>query len=192
MNEDILTSRSGRRMYQTISPIYKDSEIMHWFYQVAGIELDDLKVYAEQINEQGFIRTATWGLELIERLYGIEPDETLSEEERKQRIIMKKTSSQPNNPALLDADIETLTERETETKEQHGAYKIVINLQPGLTLIDTSALFHLIEKKKPAHIDFDVGVENKIQTEITIDTSMEAVAFLRCGEALCGFQDELL
>ena len=88
--EQILTSESAKRMIDYVSPIYGESRIGLWLFQVIGLELDDVQEICEDIYDQMFISRATWSLLYWEKAYGITPLSDQTIEQRRQQIKQRR------------------------------------------------------------------------------------------------------
>ena len=77
------TSESAQRMMSRVSPIYGDSYVGKWIFQVMGIEIDEARRIIGSLRDQCFLDRTTWGIRFWEQRYGIEPDESLSLEDRR-------------------------------------------------------------------------------------------------------------
>lgn len=87
LRETMLTSPSGQRMIDRVTPIYDDSYIGLAMFQAIGLEYDKLWEIARTLPLQLFPESVTWGMELWERRYGITPVEGKTLEERRQKVL---------------------------------------------------------------------------------------------------------
>lgn len=67
----MITSKKGREMLLTLSPIYEQSLVMNSIYEAIGSEFDNLELLNEEIELQLFPQTATWGLNFWENRVGL-------------------------------------------------------------------------------------------------------------------------
>lgn len=88
--EQFPTSESAKRMLSYVTPgFYDNSYVGKWLYQVMGLEYDDARKLAEELQYQMFPETATWGLMYHEIKWGLPVRTNLSYEERRQLIYQK-------------------------------------------------------------------------------------------------------
>ena len=63
---------------------YSNSYTGLWMYEVIGREWDEMRGWAEELQNEIHPQTCTWSVAIWEWVYGIEPDETLPLEYRRQ------------------------------------------------------------------------------------------------------------
>ena len=77
--ENFPTSESGKRQLGYVSEeFYEKSYVGKWLYQVMGLEYDEARRLVEELPEQMFPETATWGLMYHEIKWGLPVRENLS------------------------------------------------------------------------------------------------------------------
>lgn len=101
--EEFPTSKSAIRMINTVSKgFYDKSYVAKWLYQIMGVEVDDLKKIMDEIPQQIFPETATWGLVYHEQKWQIPIRENLSYEERRRLIYQKRDCRSPMTPYRME------------------------------------------------------------------------------------------
>lgn len=173
--ENFPTSPAAKRMMKTVSPIYDKSYVAKWIFQVMGLEIDEAWQYIEELRLQAFPETATWGITYWEQRYNIPPDESLSLEERRQRVIIKRGKRSPMNPARIERIVRDVTGREDMVTEQNGEYTFYISILPGESTVDYQELIDTIKSVKPSHLAFKVLFETDVS--MTIQVNNQAYAF---------------
>ena len=73
---------------------YLESVIMNELMDASGIEFDNVRDAIDDILNQFFVATATWGLDSWEEFLGIATDTSKTIDERRQAIIQKINGSQ--------------------------------------------------------------------------------------------------
>lgn len=162
--EKFPTSPAAKRMIKTISPIYDNSYVGKWLFQVMGMEMDEAWAFFEELRLQAFPDTATWGIIYWEQRYHIVPDESLTIEERRQRVIVKRGKRSPMNPARIEQFTTDVTGRQAVVTERNEEYVFLISILPGDSEIDYSELIKTIRSVKPSHLSFRV----LFQTDISL------------------------
>lgn len=140
--ENFPTRELARDMMGMISPIYDNSYVGKWIFEVMSVPLSLAQDTINELREQAFPETATWSLPYWEQSYGLPTNEALSIEERRSRVISKRNYRKPMNPAriemLLNANIHRVEERlkslkavkEKGTKEtEFELFKVVENVE---------------------------------------------------------------
>ena len=173
--ENFPTSPAAKRMMKTVSPIYDKSYVAKWIFQVMGLEIDEAWQFIEELRLQAFPETATWGITYWEQRYNIPPDESLSIEERRQRVIIKRGKRSPMNPARIERIVRDVTGREDTVTEQNGEYTFYISILPGESTVDYQELIETIKSVKPSHLAFKVLFETDVS--MTIQVSNQAYTF---------------
>lgn len=164
--EQILTSESAKRMIDYVSPIYGESRIGLWLFQVIGLELDDVQEICEDIYDQMFISRATWSLPYWEKAYGITPlpDQTI--EQRRQQIKQRR-EKKALNPARFEKILSSLSGVEAKIVENTGKNTFQVIFYGTVNNYDE--VLRRIEQLKPAHLICDVHVSEVSESETNIN-----------------------
>lgn len=174
------TSESASRMLSSVTQdFYEKSYVGKWIFQVMGLEYDDMQTIVEELPDQFFPETATWGLKYHEMKWGLAVRENLSYEERRQLIYQKRDCRAPMTPYRMERYLEMATGLEVRVVDANDSgdygfeaahpniFKVYfIDDGDGGTL-DTAAVFALIDKLKQSHTTYSVNE----RTEITLDNS---------------------
>ncbi len=162
--EKFPTSPAAQRMMKTVSPVYDKSYVGKWIFQVMGMEVDEAWAFFEELRLQAFPETATWGIVYWEQRYHIPPDDSLTTEERRQRVIVKRGKRSPMNPTRIEQFIRDVTGRQSEITERNEEYAFSVSILPGESEVDYHELIRTIRSVKPSHLSFTV----LFQTDINI------------------------
>lgn len=180
--ENFPTSPAAKRMLKTVSPIYDNAYVAKWIFQVMGLEIDEAWQFIEELRLQAFPETATWGIEYWEQRYHIAPDESLSLEERRQRVIIKRGKRSPMNPARIERIVRDVTGREDIVTEDNGTYTFHISILPGESTVDYQELIDTIKSVKPSHLAFKVLFETDVSMTIQVNNQAYTFEYPLCGE----------
>lgn len=162
--EKFPTSPAAKRMMKTVSPVYDKSYVGKWIFQVMGMEVDEAWTFFEELRLQAFPETATWGIVYWEQRYHIPPDDNMTTEERRQRVIVKRGKRSPMNPTRIEQFIRDVTGRQSEITERNEEYAFSVSILPGESEVDYHELIRTIRSVKPSHLSFTV----LFQTDINI------------------------
>lgn len=173
--ENFPTSTTALKMLQEVSPIYDNSYVAKWIYQVIGLEIDEARKYIEELRLQAFPETATWGIVYWEQRYHIAPDESLSLDDRRKRIISRRGKRAPMNPARLEFFLQDVTGRSVVVTEQKGQYVFFVTILDGDSAVDYHEVNQIIKAVKPSHLSFQIYIEADIT--LTIKTGNESWKF---------------
>ena len=164
--EKFPTSPAAKRMMKTVSPVYDKSYVGKWIFQVMGMEVDEAWVFFEELRLQAFPETATWGIIYWEQRYHIVPDESLTIEERRRRVIIKRGKRSPMNPARIEQFTMDVTGRQAVVTEHNEEYVFLISILPGESEVDYSELIRTIRSMKPSHLSFRVLFQTDVNLTI--------------------------
>ena len=153
MNEQVLTSPKGTTMLSYLPDYYATSRVMRSIMQAQGAELDSLFQTLDEILNQSFVPTATWGLEIWEQELGIHTEKNKPVDQRRSVIISKLRGIGTVTVSLIKSIAEAYDGGTVEVTEEPGEYKFTV------TFVDTRGvppniddLKAAIEEIKPAHL----------------------------------------
>lgn len=167
------TSESAKRMMSRVTPIYKDSYVGKWLFEVMGLELDEARRIIENISDQCFVEKATWGLRYWEERYGIPVDETKSLDARRKAVLAKKRRAAAMSPAALDDILESLTSRDIEISETtDDPYTFAVQIGEGTNVVDIPAVIEKINSTKPSHLAYEITFPRKGSITICVGVAV--------------------
>ena len=156
--KEIITSPAAGRMLKTVTKdFYNDSYTGLWMFEVIGKEYDPMGEWAKNLRYETRPQTCTWSIGIWEFIYGLEPDETLTLEARRQRIISKRLSRPPLNPDRIAFMITEMTRSPVNIADPIAPYtfRVIIDENEN-TVFDSPAVIKTLRKKKPSHLSLDV------------------------------------
>ena len=137
---------------------YHNSNIVKSFIDSNSIEANILKDYVEDLNNNLYVKTATWGLDLFEEELGLTTDESISYEERRERILAKKRSSGITTKAMIKNTAEAFSGGEVEVIENFSDYSFIVKFVGIKGIPKNLTLFkNMIEEIKPAHLNYELA-----------------------------------
>lgn len=138
------------------STIWENSELIQSAYRNQGIELGLLYYYLEDLKNQLFIDSATWGLTYWEEEYGIVPNLNSDYEERREVIKARKRGQGTCTKALIKSVAESFSGGECEVIENTAPYTFTIKFT-GVKGIpkNMEGLKEVLNSIKPAHLLYD-------------------------------------
>lgn len=128
---------------------------MKAIYDVQCTELGSLYYYSNDLLEQCFIDTATWGLLYWEEEYGIETNLNQSYEQRREILKAKKRGQGTTTKAMLKNAAEAFSGGEVNIIEDNANYSFEVWFV-GVKGIprNMQAFKNMIEDIKPAHLTY--------------------------------------
>ena len=178
------TKESAKRMLSRITRIYDKSYVGKWIFEVMGAEIDPAWDKVEELREQASPGTATWGLKYWEQRYGIEPDESMSLEERRKRIVERRMPRLPINPERLEQMLSAICGRDVTIKENIAPYTFGIYIESSggnNSPVDMNRLFDLLNRVKPAHQRYRMSFVQNIGIIIATGTTAHKVYYPQAG-----------
>ena len=137
---------------------YHNSNIVKSFIDSNSIEANILKDYLEDLNNNLYVKTATWGLDLFEEELGLTTDKSISYEERRERILAKKRGNGTTTKAMIKNTAEAFSGGEVEVIENFNDYSFVVKFVGVKGIPKNLTLFkNMIEEIKPAHLNYELA-----------------------------------
>ena len=137
---------------------YHNSNIVKSFIDSNSIEANILKDYVEDLNNNLYVKTATWGLDLFEEELGLTTDESISYEERRERILAKKRGNGTTTKAMIKNTAEAFSGGEVEVIENFNDYSFIVKFIGTKGIPKNLTLFkNMIEEIKPAHLNYELA-----------------------------------
>lgn len=135
--------------------IYENNDIMQAIYKSQGEELGSLLYSLEDLINQFFIDTATWGLTYWEEEYGISTNLNYSYEERREVVKAKKRGQGTCTKALIKNVAEAFSGGEVNVIENTAPYIFTIQFIGVKGIPKNMAnLINAIDDIKPAHLGY--------------------------------------
>lgn len=172
---DIIRSPEAEAFLHSVTQgFYNQSYIGLWMYEVMGREWDELREWSEGMRTEIHPQTCTWSIGIWEWVYGFEPDESLTLEERRRRVLSRIFSTRPINPEVLRRGITATAGAETEVIDFVAPYTFSVTLRITNNPIPMERILRYIYETKPAHLSV-ASVEvvySLIENTIHIGTKM--------------------
>lgn len=164
--DSILTSENARRFIDFIAPVYGNGYVALWMFQAIGLSLDELTQAASGLGSQTVPQTSDWSIPDWEFEYGISPDPSLTDEQRRANIIMRMNFVAPANPARLE---------QIASASSGVPCNIVENISKNTFAIlmrelggDISNMKEVLDSAKPAHLIYVTRVALLRETESSV------------------------
>lgn len=185
--ENFPTSETAKEMLSYVSAeFYAKSYVAKWLYQVMGLEWDEVWAIVNSLAEQAFPETATWGLMYHEMKYGLPVSESMTYEERRRAIYLRRDVRRPMNPDSMEQIIFSITGCTAVVKDSNedssipaNTFTVAINM--GDDPVDLSSVIKKLRQVKQSHVTFTVRVCDLI--DLSIGTS--GVAWRKLAR-ICG------
>ena len=129
--DDFPTNDTADRMLSMISPIYDDSYVGKWIFEVLGKVFGDATQIIHDIELEAFPNTSTEMLPYWEEMYGINPKPGSNTEERRREIVYKRNIRKAMNPERIKSLLSETCGVESEIYENTGPYTYDVYIYTG-------------------------------------------------------------
>lgn len=158
---DIIRSPSAETFLRMVTQgFYNRSAMALWIYEVIGREWDELRVIVEGMQAETQPQTCTWSMGIWEWMYGIEADEEMPLEHRRQALMRQICGVKPANPAMFRRGLAALLgtgEEDIEIRDFLRPYTFGVIFRPtGTTAFDYKRVRAYLDASKPAHLAYQL------------------------------------
>jgi len=156
---DIIRSPAAERMIRSVTKdFYGKAYIGQWLFEVIGREYDEVVDWVEGLRDEIHPQTCTWSIGIWEWVYGFEPDESMTLQERRDRILNKIIRDAPINPASIEEAVAAITGCTVDVFEHTGPYRFRVEIdESGGSDYDLRAALMKVKQIKPSHLSFEFG-----------------------------------
>lgn len=156
---DIIHSPEAQMFLRSVTEgFYNRSYLALWLYEVIGREWDEMAAWSNDLKNEIFVQTCTWSIAIWEWVYGFEPDESLTLEERRQRILSKVRGVRPINPEVMRRGISEVSGSRAEVQDFSNPYSFSVTMNVTNRPIPMERVLRFIYETKPAHLAVSVEV----------------------------------
>ena len=156
--QDKIEIKREADLLEYLPSFYHNSDVIKTFMESNSIEVDTLKAYVDDLVKNLYVKTATWGLDLFEEELGLATDKSISYEERRERILAKKSGNGTTTKAMIKNTAEAFSGGEVEVIENFNDYSFVVKFVGVKGIPKNLTLFkNMIEEIKPAHLNYELA-----------------------------------
>lgn len=153
----MLTSPSGEKMIQRISPIYAKSQIEQAIYQAIGTEWDSSYNLVDEVLLQLFPQTATWGLAWWEQRNNLPTNLNEDIEIRRGKVIAKMQTRFPITPERIANVLKNYTRADVFITEGISSNIFEVLLETKTTINGSlQEIIEQVNKLKPSHMNYNL------------------------------------
>ena len=156
--QDKIEIKRETDLLEYLPSFYHNSDVIKTFMETNSIEVDTIKAYVEDLSNNLYVKTATWGLDLFEEELGLATDKSISYEERRERVLAKKRGNGTTTKAMIKNTAEAFSGGEVEVIENFNDYSFVVKFVGVKGIPKNLTLFRkMIEEIKPAHLNYELA-----------------------------------
>lgn len=188
--ENFPTSETAKRMmtYITGNGFYDKSYVGKWIFQVMGLEWDEAYKFADELQEQFFVETATWGLKYLEMMYSLPVREDIPVEERRRRLLEQRDTKAPMTPYRMEQIILSATGctvhigdiNDTPNYTEHPNV-FWCHVDEDGKAIDVGGIEKTLNKLKQSHTDYKLSHVIRLGLVINVKPREYGVQSALCG-----------
>ena len=167
----ILTSPMAQQIIDYVSPIYGNSYVGLWLFQAIGVALDEVCFIAEKLRTETNPATADLLLDYWEDHYGLMRDDSLTTKRRQTRLAAHLQSRGPCNPERLAAAVSSALGGATVQIRENFAQN-TFRVEVLETVTDIEPARAILDKKKPAHLLYEIQVIGPAYLESEVKTAV--------------------
>ena len=166
--QKILTNKKAQEIIDYVSQIYGDSYVGLWLFQTIGSVLGPACDLSAQLRSETNPATTTLLITYWENEYGLMPDDSLTLEQRRERITTIISSRGPCTPARLANAVSGALSVPVEIYENTGKNQFRVMVRGSVRSLEPARA--IINKMKPAHLTYEiVGIE-QMDANIELNT----------------------
>lgn len=144
----------SNRLLDKISPIYARSEIMKSIMKSNLTEIELVETLTSLVQDQAFVKKATWGINLWEEELGIDnPSSDL--ESRRAAVLSKIRTRAPVNLHTVEGALTAFARTNVTVNEIISEYMLVIEFfkRPDVSV---DGVIRTLDSIKPAHLGYNI------------------------------------
>lgn len=146
--------RRKQEMLDSLPPYYQESPEANAIMRGNASEIERKRAEAQDLLDQMFVSTATWGLGYWDRVLDLAPAPRMDTSQRRARIIAKLNGTAPATVKNLENVVNAyIKDGSAKIYEIHGEYRFEAELSAH-ELADSGIIYREINELKPAHLEF--------------------------------------
>lgn len=160
--QNIVTSPEALKALGRVSPIYGNGYVALWLYQAIGLQMDEVRQWAEEIALQTNPQTATWSIPMWEESLGVVSEPTWTLERRRQNVMNKKLVRAPMNPAKLAKLVTVSAGANAKIKEYTGKNHFTVYISSVPSMVNEELVRKDLDRTKPSHLIYTITYEQSV------------------------------
>ena len=164
------TKESAKQMLSMVSPIYDNSYVGKWIFEIMGLYFDEIMKLIKGLRDELNPETATWTLPYWAEEYGVDTDQ--DEDIVRSEVTAKHKGGYPMNPERIRRIAEKLTGRVCDIAELNGTGIFEIIIKQGADPVPWRTVIEGLDKRKQAHLSYrfrqDIEEELKLGHAVNV------------------------
>ena len=143
-------------LFPLVPEFISEKKEMHALYDTQGYEVGYMQHVLEDIINQCFIVTATWGLSRWEQFLKLNTNLLLTYEQRRELLFAKIRGQGTTTVAMIKDTAEAFSGTEVEVIEDNPHYRFTVRFvgKKGIPQ-NMQGFINMLETIKPAHLAYD-------------------------------------
>lgn len=157
---DSRTAQESGEYYIDLFPLIplfiSEKKEMNELYKAQGHEVGYFRHVMEDIIDQCFLKTATWGLTRWEQIFDVQTNLLLTYEQRRELILAKIRGQGTTTIAMIKETAEAFSGIEVDVIEDNPNYRFTVRFvgKKGIPQ-NMQGFINMLETIKPAHLAYD-------------------------------------
>lgn len=167
-NESDIAQRK-QELLDSLPPYYQESPEANAIMRGNASEIERKRAEAQDLLDQMFISTATWGLDYWDRVLDLPPNPRMPIDQRRKRIIVKLRGSATSTVSRLTSIVNAFVSNQSaEIIEQNHLYRFDVRIPTKNASYDIPGMVEALEEIKPAHLDVMFQPETNLELGLNI------------------------
>ncbi|WP_342537368.1 putative phage tail protein [Sporosarcina sp. FSL K6-3508] len=167
VNENDIERRK-QEMLDSMPSYYKESPEVNAIMRGNAQEIERKRAEAQDLLDQMFVSTATWGLDYWDRVLDLAPAPRMSIRKRRERILVKLNGTEPATKANLTKILNLYTQnKDAFIVEYPNEYRFEGIFPADETVeMNPADIYKAINEVKPAHLEFLIHIAIGLIAEV--------------------------
>lgn len=159
---------------------------------VISEELNLLNYNKQDVHNQFFIDTSTWGLTLWERRFAIRTDLSKTYEERRKIVRAKRRGYGTVTKEKVKLIAQTFTNADVDVIEESDKFRFYIEFINSKNKLNLNGLYSIIDEIKPAYLDYNVKLRGEKNINLQAKVETYDIGHNLCNTIDCGVESDIV
>jgi len=151
--EIIKSPTAEKALNRVTKGFYDNSYIALWLMEVIGQEWDDMRAFIDGMANERFPWKSTWALPIWERVFGIEPDDSIPTPLRQAALMARQSDHPPINPERIENMLSLITGGSVQVTENVAPNTFYVLFDEGVTpIMNHRKALRALRAIKPSHL----------------------------------------
>ncbi len=167
----------AKRMLSMVSPVYDKAYVGKWMFEIIGRMMSSPYDLITSMEQETAPDTATWSLQIWESMYRIQSNPSLSDEQRRVKILERRNFKRPMNPARIEGLITSGSGRKAKVIENTAPNTYEICIFPGESEVSLDRVIEIAKNVKQSNKHVDIVFEVPTTIRIRADPEISGMSY---------------